>query len=137
MKLDLITSTPKTFTLHRPISQREKLVNNGRFQNLNSYYWFKVGWIWLRFDKVLVTRYVPAHHQFFAFGSFILVFRIPAIIHQQVVEMLRGHMRFVFKPYAVRREGVQYKERSNYCVCDSPGTVSSLNSSCEQNSIHG
>ena len=32
----------------------------------------------------------------FPFGSFVLVFEISAIIHQQLVAMLREHVRFVY-----------------------------------------
>ena len=34
---------------------------------------------------------------FFAFGLFILVFEISAIIHQQLVAMLRRHLRFIYR----------------------------------------
>ena len=47
--------------------------------------------------NTLVTRYVlPILPKIFALGLFILVFEICAIIHQQLVTMLRELMRFVY-----------------------------------------
>ena len=52
------------------------------FQTFYSCYSYEVGCMWLRFCKTLVTRCSLPYQQFlFAFGSFILVFGIYAIIH--------------------------------------------------------
>ena len=64
------------------------------------------GWMRLKFCKALVTRYVlPGHKNFFPFGLSILVLEYPrGIIHQQLVAMLRGHVRFVYMETRLNEE---------------------------------
>ena len=65
------------------------------FQTFNRCYSKEVGRMWLKFCKTLVTRKV------FTFGLFIVVIGT-AIIHQQLVAMQRGNMRFVYIRYIYR-----------------------------------
>ena len=47
--------------------------------------------------RFFVSYVLTYHHNFYAFGLFILLFDISVIIHQQLVVMLRGHMRVVYR----------------------------------------
>ena len=70
----------KKYTKYKPISQREIVVYNGRFQTFNSCYSYEKGWMWLKFCKALVIWYSLPYQQFFlAFGLLILVFEIPPL----------------------------------------------------------
>ena len=74
---------------HRRILQRKRLVYNGGIST-SGYSW-KLETMWLKLCKALVTRYVLP-----TLPKFILVFVICAIIHQQLVAMLRGLVRSVY-----------------------------------------
>ena len=59
----------------------------------------KVGWMWLKFRKALVAKYILPHHLFFSHLEYldVLVFGISGIIHQELVAMLRGYVNFVHR----------------------------------------
>ena len=83
------------------------------FELLASVIHKKIEWMWSKSCKVLVTGYVLLiSPQFFALGLFILVFWACAIIHQQLVAMLRGLMRFVYKLQLYLEKGNEY-----HCEC--------------------
>ena len=59
--------------------------------------------MWLKIDNALVTKYVLLTlPQFFSLELFILVFGVFAIIHQQVVAMLREFMRLFYRDSIVK-----------------------------------
>ena len=52
--------------------------------------------MWLKFHKALVTWYVLPRHQVFShLDHSFYILGYPTIIHQQLVAMLLGHMKFV------------------------------------------
>ena len=66
------------------------------FQTFNDCYSQKIWWMLLKIRKALVKRYLELIlPKFSAFGLFLPVFGISAIMHQQFVAVLRGLMRFV------------------------------------------
>ena len=60
--------------------------------------------MWLKFHKTLVIMYADHVTKFFTFVLFIPVFGISTIIHQQLVAMLRKHVRFDYKTLVLKKK---------------------------------